>query len=175
MDYLPKKWEKCSKEEKTAYNQCLTQLLDMEPGALAPCVIAHCQEDSCIASIQNEYDNLVNIITRADKILPRHHPGVQKHWWTNELTNLKERSIEIHRLWQAGQALQTESGFEFVQPTDEPSVPHKKHLSKLLGIGYMAPGRQRTHLNSGNRGIRCTIRVNLICILLSTESHHESR
>ena len=39
-------------------------------------------------------------ITEADKILPRHKSGVQKHWWTEELTALRNQSIEIHRIWQ---------------------------------------------------------------------------
>ena len=51
-------------------------------------------------SIQNEYDNLVSLLTLADKVLPRHKPGVQKHWWSDELTELRNKSIEIHRLWQ---------------------------------------------------------------------------
>ena len=35
------------------------------------------------------------------QISPRHEPGVQKLWWTDGLTNLRRRSIEIRRLWQA--------------------------------------------------------------------------
>ena len=38
---------------------------------------------------------------KADQILPRHKPGLQKNWWTEELTALKNQNIEIHRLWKA--------------------------------------------------------------------------
>ena len=50
-------------------------------------------------SIQAEYDNLVCQLQLSDKRLPRHKPGVQKSWWTDELTALKEQNIDIHRLW----------------------------------------------------------------------------
>ena len=40
-------------------------------------------------------------MTEADKLLPRHKPGVQKHWWTDDLTHLRDKSMEIHRLWKS--------------------------------------------------------------------------
>ena len=43
---------------------------------------------------------MISIIAEADKVLPRHKPGVQKHWWTEELSVLRNQSIDIHRLWQ---------------------------------------------------------------------------
>ena len=33
-------------------------------------------------------------------MLPRHKPGVQKHWWNDELTKLRNQSIDIHRVWR---------------------------------------------------------------------------
>ena len=33
--------------------------------------------------------------------LPRHKPGVEKGWWTPQLTELHQQSIDIHRLWIA--------------------------------------------------------------------------
>ena len=94
------KWEKCSEEQKLAYAKRLRELLEHSPAVLTPCNVAHCQNVECIASIQNEYDELISLITKADSILPRHKPGVQKHWWTEELTLLKSKNIDIHRLWQ---------------------------------------------------------------------------
>ena len=58
------------------------------------CNVIHCENHNCITSTQHEYDTL------ADKVLSRHRPGVQKHWWTDDLTRLRNQSIEIHRLWQ---------------------------------------------------------------------------
>ena len=35
----------------------------------------------------------------ADSILPRHKSGIEKDWWTEGLSRLKQKSIEIHRVW----------------------------------------------------------------------------
>ena len=94
------KWEKCSEEQKSAYRNRLNDLLYQEASNITDCNTVHCRRPQCIESIQREYDHITESITTADKILPRHKPGVQKHWWTEELTALRNQSIEIHRLWQ---------------------------------------------------------------------------
>ena len=93
------KWEKCSKEEKAAYANQLLMLIQQHPSVATTCNTAHCKNSNCVSSIQAEYDNLTRIIKEADKVLPRHKPGVQKHWWTDELTHLRTKSIDIHRMW----------------------------------------------------------------------------
>ena len=95
------KWEKCSEEQKSVYKERLSHHLHQTPGVTSPCNIAHCENQSCFTSIQQEYDNLERMLKSADAALPRHKPGVQKHWWTKELSKLREKSIDIHRLWQA--------------------------------------------------------------------------
>ena len=94
------KWEKCSEEQKNAYSTRLADLLLQNPDLSTSCTVAHCRNNDCLLSVQKEYDNLIDLITLADKVLPRHKPGVQKHWWSDELTELRNKSIEIHRLWQ---------------------------------------------------------------------------
>ena len=94
------RWEKCSDEQKSAYNQRLSNLLQQLPCNITKCNKAHCENAKCLNSIQREYDNITNAINQADKVLPRNRPGVQKHWWTDELTCLRDKSIDIHRLWQ---------------------------------------------------------------------------
>ena len=89
------KWEKCSEEQKLAYSNRLRDLLRHSPEVSTSCNVAHCQKEDCISSIQKEYDELIRIITKADRILPRHKPGVQKHWWTEELSILRNKSIDI--------------------------------------------------------------------------------
>ena len=44
---------------------------------------------------------LVQTLKSAAVPLPRSKPGVEKSWWTPTLTNLKNQSIEIHKLWQS--------------------------------------------------------------------------
>ena len=95
------KWEKCSEAHKQAYNSRLRHLLNDSPSLLPSCSSVHCTNEYCRAAIQSEYDNLIKQISDADKALPRHKPGVQKPWWTEELTNLRQKSIDIHRLWQS--------------------------------------------------------------------------
>ena len=95
------KWEKCSEEQKLSYNRRLAELLLISPSQLPCCGISHCKSGACLSAIQAEYDMLIKQICEADKVLPRHKPGVQKSWWTDDLTVLKQRNIDIHRLWLA--------------------------------------------------------------------------
>ena len=104
IDVSPQKqpsliWEKCSEVQKSAYNGRLRQLLIDSPSRLQCCANVHCTNETCRAAIQEEYNNLINQISKADKILPRHKSGVQKSWWTDELTSIRNKSIEIHKLW----------------------------------------------------------------------------
>ena len=94
------KWEKCTAEQTSEYSNRLAFLLAQNPSMITLCDKAHCKDHGCINSIQQEYDNITNFITEADKVLPRHKPGVKKHWWSEELTLLRNQSIEIHRMWQ---------------------------------------------------------------------------
>ena len=94
------KWEKCTEDQMLVYRRHLSHLLDCSPSVITTCSDCHCQNEACLTSIQREYDDLINIISSADKVLPRHKPGVQKHWWTVELTRLRDKSIDIHRIWQ---------------------------------------------------------------------------
>ena len=95
------KWEKSSAEQTDLYSNCLSSLLNVTPSVVTTCGIAHCTNEQCIKSIQDEYDILTDTIKNADKALPRHKPGVQKHWWTEELSSLKERNISIHNIWKS--------------------------------------------------------------------------
>ena len=94
------KWEKCTDDHIALYKQRLSDLLIHSPTLTTNCNVAHCTSQNCLLSIQHEYDNLTTFIKAADEILPRHKPGVQKHWWTDELSSLRNKSIDIHRLWQ---------------------------------------------------------------------------
>ena len=94
------KWEKCNEEQKLRYRDRLSDLILHSPAIATKCNVVHCESDVCRASVQHEYDNLIRIIAEADKVLPRHKPGLQKHWWTDELSRLRNQSIDIHRLWQ---------------------------------------------------------------------------
>ena len=66
--------------------------------ALSHCK-CHCDDSACPEAIQKEYDSLITAIKTAADRLPRHKPGVEKSWWNESLTQLKQQSVEIHRLW----------------------------------------------------------------------------
>ena len=80
------KWEKCTEEQKSLYKNCLSQLLSESPAHGFDCISSHCTKPECLTSIQCEYDRLIQMMKESDQILPRHTPGVQKHWWSDELT-----------------------------------------------------------------------------------------
>ena len=92
-------WDKCSEVQKGAYSSRLSELLINSPTVLQGCNSTHCESEICRLAIQAEYDSLTNLILEAEKVLPKHKPGVQKSWWTDELTVLRQKSIDIHRLW----------------------------------------------------------------------------
>ena len=95
-------WKKVSDEKKLEYKEHLESLVYRTRGPVLLPQCAHrcgCSSDSCQCEIQTEYESLISCIKTASKTLPRFKPGVEKEWWTSELTELKNKSIEIQRLW----------------------------------------------------------------------------
>ena len=93
------KWDKCSPDLKLQYSQRLAQSLSESQSLLTKCHVIHCSNVNCKCSIQLEYNNLVTQLVTADKVLPRHKPGIQKSWWSEELSALKALCVDAHRLW----------------------------------------------------------------------------
>ena len=95
------RWDKLNPCRIDDYTETLRVLVDANPRKLTQCVSAcFCSEKTCLESIQNEYDLLVYCLQTADSALPRHKPGVSKDWWTDGLTELKNKSIDIHCIWK---------------------------------------------------------------------------
>ena len=98
------RWDKLNLEQQQHYANRLSNLVDASP---SPLTLSHCQESchcsntSCHETIQAEYDNLLSCLKTAAAPLPRHKPGVEKDWWTQNLTILRDQSIAIHRRWDA--------------------------------------------------------------------------
>ena len=97
------RWNSLSSQAIDGYTERLRHLVDALPApevelrCAATCI---CDNNQCHESIQSEYDNIVSSLKRADFPLPRHKPGAAKDWWTEGLTALKQKSIEIHSLWK---------------------------------------------------------------------------
>ena len=58
-----------------------------------------CRRELCINDIQREYDEIRSCLISASNSLPRKKAGVEKNWWTTELTQLRDQSIAIQQLW----------------------------------------------------------------------------
>ena len=95
-------WKRLSVEELSNYSNKLEQLLLVQdaPSFASGCVHkCGCKSDACRNSIQREYDNIKACITNASSLLPKTKTGVEKDWWTAELTNIRNQSIDIQSLW----------------------------------------------------------------------------
>ena len=97
------KWSGLSKDHIDAYTDRLSELIhalpppDVQGQCPSACL---CTSPDCHQSIQQEYDDLIHCLRRSDSSLPRHKTGIAKDWWTDGLTELKNRSIEIHSIWK---------------------------------------------------------------------------
>ena len=97
------RWDKLTLEQLQQYDNRLSVLVDASPSplTLSPCqATCHCSNEVCQANIQAEYDLLLLCLKTADSTLTRHKPGVEKDWWTPELSILRDQSILIHRRWE---------------------------------------------------------------------------
>ena len=44
---------------------------------------------------------MIQSIKAADSVLPCQKPGTAKAWWSKDLQNLKQKSIEIMEIWKS--------------------------------------------------------------------------
>ena len=97
------KWGKLSDNLKAGYTERLQSMVHGLPdfvrheGCQNRCL---CDNSACHEYLQNEYDSLIKCLKCADASLPRFKPGLEKDWWTTELSSLRRQSIEIHTLWK---------------------------------------------------------------------------
>ena len=94
------RWDKCTEGQTRQYTQNLDYLIKQIESRLMNCCAVHCQDENCRLSIQHEYDSLICILKEADSILPRFKAGTAKAWWSSELQQMKQKSIEITNLWK---------------------------------------------------------------------------
>ena len=98
------RWDKLSNVHRRQYENRLSDIVDSTsfPLDASQCISrCHCTNQTCRIVIQNEYDCLLSCLKKADAPLPRHKPGVEKEWWTTNLTDIRNQSINIHRRWLA--------------------------------------------------------------------------
>ena len=151
----------------------LEELLRNSTSALPFCESTHCVSENCQSKIQIEYNILMKHITNADKVLPRHKPGIQKSWWTDELTSLQHMSINIHHLWNAeGKPGSVPTNVERlrVKTQYKKAIKRSDVLNNFVGIDFTILSVQKTLHSFGNRGDKSTGKTNVIYIRLSTAS-----
>ena len=96
------RWSKVSARDRGRFGDVLSaSLARCEPLlSNAECnAECHCEQADCRDSLQEAYDDIVGQLKVADQILPRSTQGHQKEWWTAELSELKQQSIDIEELW----------------------------------------------------------------------------
>ena len=94
------KWDKVSPHHIQAYSDSLS--LELGAQSWLPvdsCEGCHCDRQECRDVLQQNYDRVISSVCAAEAVLPRYGPGVEKDWWNPKLTELKQKSIEIHNLW----------------------------------------------------------------------------
>ena len=94
------KWDNLSDSHKDGYSQRLQNILSSCPSHAPFCQNrCRCRDAQCQLDIQREYDFLISSMKSADSALPRFKPGIEKDWWTEELSRLRDESISIQNLW----------------------------------------------------------------------------
>ena len=95
-------WRKLSDQDKLSYSSSLEHLLMRRQAQLGVSSCLHacgCRSQTCLDNIQKEYEEICSCLITASKSLPRKREGVEKDWWSPELTRLRDQSIAIHELW----------------------------------------------------------------------------
>ena len=60
-----------------------------------------CHEVDHIHLLERYYNDVLNAIRKADSVLPRKKHGIAKHFWSEELSSLKRKSIDASALWRS--------------------------------------------------------------------------
>ena len=94
------RWSKLNDDLKSNYTSRLDLLARTVPVSIKSCLTkCICDSSQCQTMLQSEYDKLIACLREADSFLPRDKPGIEKDWWTDELSSLKSDSKDIHNAW----------------------------------------------------------------------------
>ena len=98
--YIP--WKTLSESELSHYRE--TMLSNLRSISIPFYALNHsnnlCSNCDCLIALERFYENIVSAVTAADNTLPRRRHGLAKSYWTPELSELKQKSLDAHRLWQ---------------------------------------------------------------------------
>ena len=92
------RWDRA---DLTYYQHLCTEFLSQ---VYLPTEALLCQQEGCCIhcdDLQKYYDSIVNSLISASNIgVPQIRLGVEKHWWTPELSDLKQQCIELTDIWR---------------------------------------------------------------------------
>ena len=94
-------WEKISRSDYDIYRTSLKEELDkidMPTECLLHGSIL-CNNCDHVFLLESYFMQIIHAVHTADKCLPRSFPSTQKDFWNSELSDLKEKSIDAHQLW----------------------------------------------------------------------------
>ena len=96
-------WNKLSSSSIEQFRQKMSQKLDEInfPSLQLLHGQTCCDNASHRDAIESYYRDIVSAVSYADGFLPRVTPGTQKTYWSDELNNLKRKSIDCCRFWKA--------------------------------------------------------------------------
>ena len=98
-DFYKKQWEKA---DLTLYQSCLSNLLSQ---INLPVHSLICNDSLCCVHLDDldQYyrDIICCLQSAADSCIPSVKVGFQKHWWSQELDDLKTQCIDITNLWKS--------------------------------------------------------------------------
>ena len=97
--YIP--WNSLNEDEIKCYEQTMENNLN---SISIPRTVLHgsstCNVSQHCHVLESYFHDICNAIVKADLTLPRKKHGVARHFWSDELTDLKQKSIDSCELWK---------------------------------------------------------------------------
>ena len=94
-------WSKIDNNTKQQYANIMEECLDSISVPFH--TILHgscaCDDSDHIFQIEKYFNDIVNAVKTAENYLPKSRPGVSKHYWSDELSDLKSASCDAFSLW----------------------------------------------------------------------------
>ena len=100
MDYIP--WSSLSTDDLSVFRQTMDEKLQSIDIPYDHILHGNCNcnDVNHIFEIETYFNMVVEAIRCADLTLPRKKVGVAKHYWSDELSSLKNKSIDAFQLWK---------------------------------------------------------------------------
>ena len=100
-NYIP--WNSLKEEELDSFRSIMAYHLDQIeiPFSTINHYNANCNDVQHTLSLEKYYCNIVKAIAKADEVLPRRKHGINKPFWSPELSELKRKSHDAFILWKS--------------------------------------------------------------------------